>query len=591
MICRPEHGLRTLLAVISMLAVAACSNEPVDLQPIDKARTALEAGDGLGAEITLRDMLASGTPQEEIAAYLGEAELLQAQLVEARRWLGEGNFSDATAGHGHHMLGRLEMRSGNLPAAGQAFDRAHAVMPENSDLWVDIGRLRFRGGEQKQAIEASKRAVELDPTNPDALLLRAQLVRDSEGLSAALGWLEAGLEQSPDNLELLGEYAATLGDLGRAGDMLVTIRRMAEIDDRNPRLYYLQAVLAARGGDFMLARSLLDRAGPGIGESPAGMLLSGVVDIQNGNYQSAAQVLDRLATIQPDNQRVRELLVRAVAMGLNDRELVHRFGGMASLPSASPYIRELVGRNNEAIDRRADGEPLLGRAVQARPTSLIAIRGRMPLAIAQMRREEGGSAIQSLVRGRIQAGQTGSAISEMDTFRRRFPGSADALGLAGDARLADRRPADALTLYREAAAIRLTWPLVRRMVVAQRATGQGRVAERQLAQYLAGHPANAEAAAALAVITIEQQDWPRAAILLDHALDRAAARDPVLWRQRAFVAQKSGDIDLAFDAAVYAYGLQPMSARSSELLASVLEQQSQTRTAAALRQKLSRMGG
>ena len=125
--------------------------------------------------------------------------------------LGKGDFSPKSAAHGFHMLGRLEMRVGNLPAAGKAFDRSFAALPDNSDLWVDIGRLRYQGGEQAQAIEASKRAVDLDETNPEALLLRAQLVRDSEGLAAALPWFEAGIEQSPGDLDLLGDYAATLG--------------------------------------------------------------------------------------------------------------------------------------------------------------------------------------------------------------------------------------------------------------------------------------------------------------------------------------------------------------------------------------------
>lgn len=580
---------RAVLGLACALALAGCGGTEEDLPPLDRARAALAQGDGLGAEVMLRQMLSDGVPQEQVAAFLGEAELQQGELIEARRWLGNGRFSEDSLGHGFHMLGRLEMREGNLPAAGQALDRAHARIPDSPGLWVDIGRLRYRGGEQKQAIEASMRAVELGPDDPAALLLRAQLVRDGKGLEAALPWFEAGLEVAPDDLDLLGDYAATLGDLGRAKDMLVVVRHLATLDDRNPRLFYLQAVLAARSGDFALARTLLTRAGSGVAQSPAGMLLGGIIDLQNGNYQSAAQAFDRLATLQPDNRPVRDLLAQALAHGLNDRELDYRFGERARLASTAPYLVQLEARSLEALDRRADAAPLLDRAALPRSANLAAMGALTSLTVAEVRRAEGGEAIQALVRGKIRSGQTAAAVSDAENFRRKFPGSADALALAGDARLSARQPAAAIGLYREAAAIRRTWPLVRRMLVALEAQGRRGEARALLEDYLRGDPANADASAELARLLIGAADWQRAAVLLDHAIDHGRARDPELWRQRAQAALRLGDTGLAFDAAVYAYALQPMSPRGTATLVEVLDAQGQGELATRLRRKLARM--
>lgn len=572
-------------------ALTGCGEEPAPLSPLQKAQNALASGDGLGAEVALRDLLAQGTPEADLAAYLGQAELQQGELVEARRWLGAEQFSARSAAHGFHMLGRLEMSAGNLPAAGKAFDRSHAAAPDNSDLWVDIGRLRFRGGEQAQAMDASKRAVELDPANPDALLLRAQLVREAEGLAAALRWFEAGLEHAPRNLDLLGDYAATLGDLGRNAEMLVVVRQMAEINDRNPRLFYLQSVLAARGGDFLLAKSLLSRAGPVYARTPAGMMLSGILDIENGNYQSAAQTLDRLTVMQPDNLRARELLVRAIALGLNDSELTYRFGALASQPSASPYLRLAVARSYEALDERDKAAALLDLAARPRSDNLVAVPGRTPLPVAEMRKGQGGEAVQALLRGRIIAGQAGRAAGDAEAFRRRNPGSADALSLAGDARLAAKQPAAALALYRSAAQIRRSWPLVRRMVTAYRATGNQAAAEQLLASHLAGDPNNAEASAELAPMAAARGDWARAALLLDHALDHGGHRDPALWRSRAEAAARLGEGETAFDAALFAYALMPASRDSTALLARVLKDQGDSDLAARLERKVKRIGG
>lgn len=583
--------MRWLLPFVLALVLAGCGESTEDLTPLEEAQAMLAQGDGLGAEVALRQMLADGTAQDQIGAYLGEAELQQGELVEARRWLGEGRFTPDTAGHGFHMLGRLEMRSGNLPAAGQALDRAYASIPDSPDLWVDIGRLRYRGGEQKQAIEASMRAVELGPNHPEALLLRAQLVRDGEGLASALPWFEAGLEVAPDNLELLGDYAATLGDLGRSKDMLVVLRHMATIDDRNPRLFYLQAVLAARGGEFALARSLLSRAGAGVVESPAGLLLSGMVDIQNENYQSAVQTLDRLAIMQPDNRQVRELLARAIALGLNDGELDYRFGDIAQLKSASPYLMVLNGRSLEVLDRRADAAALLDRANRPRNPNLVAVEALTPLAVAEARRDEGGTAIQALVRGKIRAGNASAAIADAESFRRRFPGSADANVLAGDARLAARQTAAALDYYRQASAIRRSWPLANKMARGLKASGKTREAVAVMEDYLRGDPGNADASAELARLAIDSGDWARAALLLDHAIDHGRARDPELWHLRARAALVAGDLELAFDAAVYGYALQPMSRDGITTLAEVAKARGQLDLESGLVRKLGRIRG
>lgn len=582
---------RLALCLSLAMALAACGTASQQLAPLDEARAALARGDGLAAEVVLRKMLADGTPQDQVAAYLGEAELQQGELIEARRWLGEGRFTDETAGHGFHMLGRLEMRNGNLPAAGQALDKAYARTPDSSGLWVDIGRLRYRGGEQKQAIEASRRAVELGPQDPEALLLRAQLARDSEGLAAALPWFEAGLDNAPDHIDLLADYAATLGDLGRARDMLVVVRHIAELDDRNPRLFYLQAVLAARGGDFGLARTLLTRAGTGLAESPAGMLLSGVIDLQNGNYQSAAQGLDRLVALQPDNRPARELLAKALALGLNDRELDYRFGEPARMKSASPFLMQLVGRSLESLDRRSDAAPLLDRAALPRSTNLVAVEALTPLSVAEVRRAEGGNAIQALVRGKIRAGRAAAAVSDAESFRQRFPGSADALALAGDARLAARQPAAALALYREAVSIRRSWPVVRKMTVALTALGRRGEASAMLEDYLRGDPGNADAAAELARLAFDRSAWEQADWLIEHAVTHGRQRDPELWRMRARVALARSDANYAFDAAVYAYALQPMSRDSTALMIEVLEARGQGHLAARLKRKLARMSG
>lgn len=594
MTCRLEprwvlHAERGWLGAV-LLILSACSEPPPELPPLERVHQALAAQDGLGAEVVLREMLVAGTPEAEIAAYLGEAELQQDQVADARRWLEGSRFTPATSGRGFHMLGRVRMREGNLAEAGKAFDRALEFIPDNPELWVDIGRLRYRGGEQKQALDASIRAAELGPDNVNALRFRAQLVRDAVGFDAALPWYEAALGRNPENLALLGDYAATLGELGQLRDMLVVVRRMIELDEDNTRAFYLQAVLAARGGNFDLARFLLGRTGSVQRDEPAAMLLSAVVDLETGNYASASQTLDRLERMQPDNLRIRTLAARSLALGGNHRELVYRFADVADQLGAPPYLTTQVGRSYEVLGERGKAARYLDLAARGRVTGLRALPPESRLDVAVTRGPQTGRDAVALVRGLIRAGQPAAAITNAETFLRRVPGSGDALALAGDAYLAAGQAAKAAEYYAQAAAIRRSWPLTRRMVAAELAAGRRNSGLTLLEYERANAPANTAAAVMLAEAELQTGDAAKAARLLDLALTGGEGRNPHAWMLRARAAVSLDDAKTARNAAKRAYDLQRMNPEATALLGRILEESGgRTARSQALSQKAAKL--
>lgn len=594
MTCKPETrpGLRSPICGLAaiLLILVGCSEPSPQAPPIERAQQALAVQDGLGAEIILREMLAAGTPEAEIAAYLGEAELQQDQIEEARRWLEPGSFTDATSGLGFHMLGRVRMRDGNLPGAGKAFDRALEFIPNSPDLWVDIGRLRYLGGEQKQALEASIRAAQLGPENIAALQFRAQLVRDAMGLAAALPWYEAALKRKPNNLVLMGDYAATLGDLGEYRDMLVVVREMIALDEDNARAFYLQAVLAARSGQFDLARYLLDRSGSQQSGQPAALLLSAIVDLETGNYASASQTLDRLERIQPDNARVRLLAARSLALGGNHRELVYRFGELAKQQGASSYLTTLVGRSYEVLGERGKAAIYLDLAAQGPSTGLRPLPPRTSLDVALSRGPQNGGNAAALVRGLIAAKLPAQAIANAEAFLLRAPGSGDAYALAGDAYLASGQGAQAAEYYAQAAEIRQSWPLTRRMVAAELASGRRQSALTLLEYELANNSANSDAAILLAQAELQSGDANKAALLIDLAMANGASRDPQAWMLLARAALALDDAETARNAAMRAYSLQRMNPAATALLARILRETGGSETQArALAQKAGKL--
>jgi Flp pilus assembly protein TadD len=572
---RPDKTL--LAALLALLALPALAGPGSNA--LAEAALAIEQGDGISAEVAARGALRAGTPEEAAAAYLGEAAMLEGDFDEARRWLEPGRFDAASAQRGFHALGRLELAAGDFGAAARAFDRALEAGGGNARLWVDIGRMRYHGGEQHLAADAVERALALDPEEPQALAFQGVLIRDSEGLAAALPWFARAVKRVPGDVELLGEYAATLGELGRYKDMLWVARRMVEIDRGHPRAYYLQAVLAARAGRDDLARRLLWRTDGAYSGTPAGMLLEGVLEYRSGNPALAAEKFDELARHQPDNAMVARLLGRALLADGDAGEVIGRFGTLAARPGASPYMLTLVARAHEQTGRRDLAASLLDRAARGPDRTLrpLPVSEEGELAIYRWSGDAGRPDVAvQMLRKMLSEGRAAVAAAYARQLTERYPGSADIEVLVGDAALLAGDPAGALRLYRSAAEVRSTATLAERTAAAQRLLGSERQAEETLVRYLAEHPIERGIAAALGRNAAARGDWQRAATLLGHAAGLAGGEsDPELLADLAQAQLRAGNAPAALASARRAYRLQRGSARTTSVLAAALEASSE----------------
>ena len=536
-----------LLLAVALLAVSlpGPGRTAPGKDQIVAAREALARGDGIAAEVSLRRALEAGAQRDAVAAYMGEAMLLREAPERARDWLAPGLFSPTSAAHGFRQLARLERSEGDLAAAGKAFDRAMAITPRDPAMWVEIGRLRYAGGEHMLAIDAAGYALKLDPENVRALEFKGQLVRDSQGLDAALPWFEQALQSSPRDIAVLGEYAATLGDLGRAKKMLAVTRLMLSIQPGNARAYFLQAVLAARAGKTDLARRLLARTGGKYLETPVGQLLEGVLELRAGNPVLAADVLAKLHRAQPGNARVALLLARAQALGGENRLLIHDFAEAASRPEASPYLLALLGRAYEREGRRELAAPLLDRAGQARRPS-ISPATSSEIGALLMATDVAAARVAA---GRAVAKNAGSAFNQ---------------AIAGDVLLATGDPVGALEHYRLAAHVRLSRGLLLRMVSAAAQSGREGEAEQLVEGYLANSPSDPVAVRLAAVRAARRGDWQRARLLLEHLAAGDGTRDAALLADLSLAQQRSGEPKRAEATARRAYAIQRGSPLAAE---------------------------
>ncbi|WP_253185838.1 tetratricopeptide repeat protein [Novosphingobium sp. NDB2Meth1] len=456
-----------------------------------KAQAAIERRDPVSAEVMLRAAIKNGAREDELRAHLGEALLAEGDRAEARKVLEGGSFAPGTEALGWRVRGQIALAEGNLRGAANAFDAALRANSKDSDLWVAIAALRFSGGEQLQSIEAADRAVALDPKNARALAFRGLLIREQYGLAAALPWFEAGLKVRPDDPALLGEYAATLGDMGDYRAMLIVCRKLAQVDPKNPRPAFLQAVLAARAGQTDLARTILQRTGNAFRDMPAAILLTGVLEYRAGNTNVAVEQFDRLVRLQPDNLEARQILLRAMARQGSDQPLVARFDGDADRAFAVPYTLRLVGQSWRRLGNKARADALFARAAHPMAHGPVPLPTQFSASVLGAAYIDAPGQAQTTVpyiRALLKEGRKDEAQAAADRLRDANPGAAEAHLLAGDVRTMRGDMAGALADYQNGASIRFNEQVLRRMDATLRALGRISDADSMTSRYLAQNP-------------------------------------------------------------------------------------------------------
>jgi tetratricopeptide (TPR) repeat protein len=597
---------RAALTALMLLGAAACSNagpesagdayrrglqalaqgEPrtarieflnaIKAQPDNKllrmaqARTYLLLGDGGAAEAELKRANALGIPQSETGHLMAHALLLQGQAeraaVEALK-AGPGH-----AAYAQRMLGRAYQLSGKPEEAAKAFDRALAAAPDDGSLWADIADFRRATGETAGAIEAADRAVALAPRNVDALRLRAELTRDQYGLAAAMPWFDRALEIDPANLAVLMERAATLGDLGRTREMLADTRRILSVSANDPSAYYLQAVLAARGRDYALARSLYRRTGGAFDNRPAAMLLAGTIELGSGNAALALQPFKRLLKAQPGNLKARRLLGAAQWQSGDPAGAIDTLRPLADRADADAYTLSVIGKAYAKVGDEVAAGRYLARAAAPRASATAALDD--PLGdgeLEALRRDAAAwpdvAAPQVvLIRALLGRGLAPEALQRARQLQAAAPGASDAHVLVGDALAIQGDYAAAAIAYRRAANLAFNEPVALRLIEALRNSGDELGATKVLTLFLQQNPQNVSAQTMAANSYLLAKRWPEAIALYEAVRKRIGNGDATLLNNLAWAYAETGDYDRAIPFARRAWTLEPHNPTTADTL-------------------------
>lgn len=572
----------------------AIAGNPTAIVPrVELARVAIALGDGVGAEAAVKGALGAGAKEAALRPLLARAYAMQGERARALQALDSGPIIPEMIGEAAWVAGDVHLANGDLGAAREAYDRAVHELPRNAALWVDVARFRDANADVLGARDAVDYAIELDKANSAALAFKANLVRTEEGLKASLDWYDDALAADPDNADALIEQAATLGDLGRYRDMLVALRHAATLVPRDPRLYYLQAVLAARADNYRLARSLLQRTRGELDGQPSFMLLSAIVELELGGEAVAATWADRLLAEQPGNFTARRILAAADWADGDADGAIEALLPVVDRPDADSWSLLLAARAAAELGRRGESADYLARAAtlmrgEAVPFAVSNDYGLLTMA-ADAEPLDPAKAIPA-ISADILSGNSARAIGRATRLRDANRGVSDAHILLGDAALAGGRYDLAVQAYRaardldasERAALRLANALFRAgdaagsgaAILALRDSQPSSIA----ADRLAGH------------LAMDIEHWDQAIAHFERVRSRIGNRDAVILRELARAWAAKGDGDRALPLIDRAYRLQPLNAGIMEFYADLLDRRDKKQAAADLRDKAAQIG-
>ena len=529
---------------------------------ITQAEVLLRLKDGIAAQAELEHAFELGLDRSRVRHLYGHAFQLQGKWDLARQQLLANDISSEHQAYAARIMGRLAIQTGDEELATRAFDHAVALDDRNPELWVDIARFRARSGDQAGAINAVDEAVKLDANNIRALQYRGELLRFQFGLGAALPWFERALQIDSNDIDLLTEYGATLGDMGRMQEMLIVARKIISLDGKNPRAFFMQSVLAARAGRYDLARILMQKTEGRLDNVPGVILVQGIIEHGEGNFNVAIDKFRRLVSLQPNNMEAKNLLARSLYLVGDTAEAADLLMPQVSRSGAEPYAMWLAVRAKEANGQRGQIVDLFNRVAIHDSGRESAFETATPLSVlrAEVSRDANNARVViPYIRALYDAGDYSGAFDQSRRLQNANPGASDAHILVADAAMARNDYDTALSALDKARRIRFSEPVLLRTVEALRAKGALQESGKVLAEYLSYNPNSIAALRWMAYAHLETENWDVARRILENLRSRIGENDALMMAGLAQAYTGLGETDKAIRAGRIAYYVQPSS--------------------------------
>lgn len=159
-------------------------------------------------------------------------------------------------------LAAAHLGLGNDAEARGLYEPLLKRVPQDWDMWLNLGAAENRLGNLEASIAAYERGLSINASSAESCAELAMLYRVANDHGKALKWFFAALEADPENTTYFVEWVSTLNRLRLFELGLQSLRAAWEDEPENPALATLMARIAQGANDWSLheqAESFLQR--------------------------------------------------------------------------------------------------------------------------------------------------------------------------------------------------------------------------------------------------------------------------------------------------------------------------------------------
>lgn len=331
----------------------------------------LESGDVLSAEKELQRARELGWADNDVLPALAESMLAQGKFAEIGQ-LSEGELEPAPQARLLAAKALSAMTQGEGQQANRVIRRALEIVPESPQALLAKARISFAQGELEVADEGLKQLIAVAPEHAGAWSLLGDLRTAQRRLDDALQAYTQAISLKKDNYAAMlkrGLLSLQLQDFDGAQQ---DVERLLKVVPQHPGANYIQGLLHFNEAKYPEAITALSVAEPAFNQFPLVPFFLGSAQLVEGKLDPASVQAARFHSLQPQSIPGRKLLATIrLQQGSNDD--VEELLGVV-LDSNPDDIGALNLMANALLrgDKADEGITLLTRVAELQPDSPVA---------------------------------------------------------------------------------------------------------------------------------------------------------------------------------------------------------------------------
>jgi tetratricopeptide (TPR) repeat protein len=197
--------------------------------------------------------------------------------------------------------------AGSAPNEAAALDRlirAVGLVPDFSDAWYNLGRLQLKLNNLSDAKVSLKKAKDLDPENTRAYLGLGLAMERGGELAGAQRTFELGLQQAPEDVDLLNGIARILRKQGKTEMAIERAKAILRINSNSLDAYNTLGLCYLDQGELELARFVFLKAEASVpgGDTSASIQANmGLVFFKMDKEYAAEERFNAARAMDPDH--------------------------------------------------------------------------------------------------------------------------------------------------------------------------------------------------------------------------------------------------------------------------------------------------